>query len=64
MSQSNLQIVYYIWCPQISTGDVTAKRTSCFDEHVAWLKTRSAEGTLREWSLPSRALTYLLPMLL
>lgn len=53
MSQANLQIVYFIWAPQSTAGDVESKRTANFDAHVAWLQARGAEGTLRESHLPS-----------
>ncbi|EPS96624.1 hypothetical protein FOMPIDRAFT_88553 [Fomitopsis schrenkii] len=47
MSQANLQIVYFIWAPQSTAGDVESKRTANFDAHVAWLQARGAEGTLQ-----------------
>ncbi|KAI0733767.1 hypothetical protein C8Q72DRAFT_554563 [Fomitopsis betulina] len=47
MSQANLEIVYYIWAPKSTAVDVSVKQTANFDAHVAWLKARAVEGTLK-----------------
>ncbi|KAI0733781.1 hypothetical protein C8Q72DRAFT_555541 [Fomitopsis betulina] len=46
MSQTDIQIIYYIWAPNSTAADSAPKFKAAMDEHVAWIKGCAATGTV------------------